>query len=119
MKLRCEAVRLKNLSAPNFCAGAPKKKNVGAPVQPWQTVSPEPRPKHHSQFVILTALNAVLTSVIIHCVKYVHQHISQYASHLNSTALSLSSALFAFQSNHFKRYSDVYERANIATHEQQ
>lgn len=70
-----------------------RKKNVGAPVQPWQTVSPEPRPKHHSQFVILTALNAVLTSVIIHyCVKYVHQHISQYASHLNSTALSLSSS---------------------------
>lgn len=110
-------MRLKNLSAPNFCAGAPKKQNVGAPVQPWQTVSPEPRPKHHSQFVILTALNAVLTSGIIHyCVKYVHQHISQYASHLNSTDLSLSSALFAFQSNHFKLYSDVYERANIATH---
>ncbi len=31
-----------NLGAPNFCAGAPKKKKLGAPVQPVQKVSLEP-----------------------------------------------------------------------------
>ncbi len=32
----------KNLGAPNFCAGAPKKKKLGAPVHPVQNVSLEP-----------------------------------------------------------------------------
>lgn len=35
-------MQLKNLRAPNFCAGAPEKKKLGAPVQPWQKVSLEP-----------------------------------------------------------------------------
>ena len=33
---------MKNLGAPKFFAGAPKKKELGAPVQPVQKVSLEP-----------------------------------------------------------------------------
>jgi hypothetical protein len=33
---------MKNLGAPKFSAGAPKKNKLGAPVQPMQNVSLEP-----------------------------------------------------------------------------
>ena len=34
---------MKNLGAPTFCDGAPKKKRkLGTPVRPMQKVSPEP-----------------------------------------------------------------------------